>query len=318
MPAAPISPTGLEATMPITLLGRLQPTPRSSAPRRASSSSISGPTARCRSTVAQERPDFLLSDFNVYTYNIQLRDISGAEGHGRLRRRPAASTPATARPRSSSSDGAARDGRRALRGCVADGPADRQPRSTPTQPRQQLLAAGGDPHLELQRTTCSSACTARRRSPGPQFRELAPQIYQDFESDREFTGNPFLIDSELINAEARYEWYFAPRPADHASPASTRRSTIRSRRPPSSPAAASCAPASPTRRGPSSTAPRSRSRPICRSTAWAARFWATRRLLLIGNYTYTQSSVNVGRLARSSARICSRSPPTCCSRTARR
>jgi outer membrane receptor protein involved in Fe transport len=42
----------------------------------------------------------------------------------------------------------------------------------------------------------------------PQFRELAPQIYQDFESDREFTGNPFLTDSELINAEARYEWYF--------------------------------------------------------------------------------------------------------------
>ena len=30
--------------------------------------------------VAQERPDFLLSDFNVYTYNIQLRDVSGAEG----------------------------------------------------------------------------------------------------------------------------------------------------------------------------------------------------------------------------------------------
>jgi outer membrane receptor protein involved in Fe transport len=43
----------------------------------------------------------------------------------------------------------------------------------------------------------------------PQFRELAPQIFQDFESDREFTGNPFLQDSELFNAEARYEWYFA-------------------------------------------------------------------------------------------------------------
>ena len=43
----------------------------------------------------------------------------------------------------------------------------------------------------------------------PQFRELAPQIYQDFESDREFTGNPFLTDSELLNVEARYEYYFA-------------------------------------------------------------------------------------------------------------
>ncbi|MGF1549203.1 MAG: TonB-dependent receptor domain-containing protein [Sphingomonadaceae bacterium] len=42
----------------------------------------------------------------------------------------------------------------------------------------------------------------------PQFRELAPQIYLDPESDRIFVGNPFLNDSELWNAEARFEWYF--------------------------------------------------------------------------------------------------------------
>jgi outer membrane receptor protein involved in Fe transport len=42
----------------------------------------------------------------------------------------------------------------------------------------------------------------------PQFRELAPQQYQDFESDRSFFGNPLLTDSELTNAEARLEWYF--------------------------------------------------------------------------------------------------------------
>ena len=42
----------------------------------------------------------------------------------------------------------------------------------------------------------------------PQFRELAPQQYQDFESDRSFFGNPLLTDSQLFNAEARYEWYF--------------------------------------------------------------------------------------------------------------
>ena len=41
----------------------------------------------------------------------------------------------------------------------------------------------------------------------PQFRELAPQQYSDTESDRTLIGNPFLKDSELINAEARYEWY---------------------------------------------------------------------------------------------------------------
>lgn len=42
----------------------------------------------------------------------------------------------------------------------------------------------------------------------PQFRELAPQVYRDFESDRLFFGNPQLVDSELLNFESRYEWFF--------------------------------------------------------------------------------------------------------------
>ncbi|MEH6664937.1 MAG: TonB-dependent receptor [Brevundimonas sp.] len=42
----------------------------------------------------------------------------------------------------------------------------------------------------------------------PQFRELAPQQYLDPDSDRLFIGNPFLTDSELLNLDARYEWYF--------------------------------------------------------------------------------------------------------------
>jgi hypothetical protein len=41
----------------------------------------------------------------------------------------------------------------------------------------------------------------------PQFRELAPQQYEDFESDRSFFGNPFLEDTEIYNAEARIEYY---------------------------------------------------------------------------------------------------------------
>lgn len=43
----------------------------------------------------------------------------------------------------------------------------------------------------------------------PQFRELAPQAFRDFESDRLFFGNPNLRDSKLYNLEARYEWFFA-------------------------------------------------------------------------------------------------------------
>ena len=43
----------------------------------------------------------------------------------------------------------------------------------------------------------------------PQFRELAPQAYTDPESDRTFIGNPYLVDTEILNLDARYEWYFA-------------------------------------------------------------------------------------------------------------
>jgi hypothetical protein len=43
----------------------------------------------------------------------------------------------------------------------------------------------------------------------PQFRELAPLPYTDPDADREFIGNPFLVDTEIINLDARYEWYFA-------------------------------------------------------------------------------------------------------------
>jgi outer membrane receptor protein involved in Fe transport len=42
----------------------------------------------------------------------------------------------------------------------------------------------------------------------PQFRELIFQTYFDPETNRQFNGNPRLIDSELTNAEARMEYYF--------------------------------------------------------------------------------------------------------------
>ena len=41
----------------------------------------------------------------------------------------------------------------------------------------------------------------------PQFRELVEQTYFDPESNRRFRGNPFLQDSELLNVEARAEYY---------------------------------------------------------------------------------------------------------------
>lgn len=41
----------------------------------------------------------------------------------------------------------------------------------------------------------------------PQFRELLFQTYYDPESNRQFNGNPSLIDSELTNFEGRLEYY---------------------------------------------------------------------------------------------------------------
>jgi len=43
----------------------------------------------------------------------------------------------------------------------------------------------------------------------PQFRELIFQPYFDPDANRLFTGNPLLTDSELYNLEARGEWFFA-------------------------------------------------------------------------------------------------------------
>jgi TonB-dependent receptor len=42
----------------------------------------------------------------------------------------------------------------------------------------------------------------------PQFRELIFQFYFDPDTNRQYRGNPLMVDSELTNAELRYEWYF--------------------------------------------------------------------------------------------------------------
>lgn len=59
---------------------------------------------------------------------------------------------------------------------------------------------------QLQARLSASKTIAR-----PQFRELINQPYYDPDSNREYRGNPLLTDSQLYNAEARFEWYFAPK-----------------------------------------------------------------------------------------------------------
>lgn len=49
--------------------------------------------------------------------------------------------------------------------------------------------------------------SASRTIARPQFRELIFQTYFDPENNRQFNGNPALVDSELTNYEARAEYY---------------------------------------------------------------------------------------------------------------
>ena len=164
------------------------------------------------SVVAQQRPDFLLSDFNVYTYNILLVETSALAGIARYE----ADLKVAAGYGQITGDivsglrfqGGVRyeDGRQSVtlvdlfnQGGLTQTPAIKAnywlPAATLTwsvRPDMQLRLHG-------------SRTLAR-----PQFRELAPQLYFDTESDRQFFGNPFITDSTLWNAETRFEWYFAP------------------------------------------------------------------------------------------------------------
>jgi outer membrane receptor protein involved in Fe transport len=239
-------------------------------------------------TVAQERPDFLLSDFNIYTFNIQLRDVSGAEG--------TAAYDADLRVHAGYAQAEIEpfDGLRATFGVrYEDGRESVQPvgsalAATNLANRYWLPAAtltwsfARDMQLRLH----ASKTIAR-----PQFRELAPQIYQDFESDREFTGNPFLTDSELWNAEARWEYYFAR--DQRVSLAGFYKRIDNPIE-----AAAFFAGGGQLRTG-FANAPRAELyggeievQAFLPLSGLGGRFFRTRRLLFIGNYTYTQSRVS--------------------------
>ena len=238
-------------------------------------------------TVAQERPDFLLSDYNIYTYNIQLRDVSGAEGTAAYEADLLVHAGYVQAEAELTGGLRATVGVRYEDGVQTVRPAGGALAATRIANAYWLPAATltwtfvEDMQLRLH----ASKTIAR-----PQFRELAPQIYQDFESDREFTGNPFLTDSELLNLEARYEYYFAP----------AQRLTIAGfykRIDNPIEAAAFFAGGGQLRTG-FANAPRAtlygveiEAQAHIPLSGLGGAFLANRRLLLIGNYTYTQSKI---------------------------
>ncbi|MGK6320462.1 TonB-dependent receptor domain-containing protein [Sphingomonas sp. DT-204] len=153
--------------------------------------------------VAQERPDYLLSDYNIQTYGIILQNTSTSLG--------AAEYDAKLRIHAGYAqvEGEITDGLRATAGVRYE--TGKEEVSTGTFNR----VLDNDYWLPAVTLTWNFAADQQLRLHGsktiarPQFRELAPQIYQDYESNRQFFGNPLLVDSQLWNAEARYEWFFA-------------------------------------------------------------------------------------------------------------
>lgn len=162
--------------------------------------------------VSQQRPDFLLSDFNVYTFGVVLREVTGVDGAARYE--------AGLRVHAGYGqvDAEIADGLLLTGGVRIE--AGKQFVETQdvfnanavegrTDINETYFLPGGtltwNFRENMQIRVAGSQTIAR-----PQFRELAPQPYTDIDTDRTAIGNPFLIDSQLLNAEGRYEWYFGP------------------------------------------------------------------------------------------------------------
>jgi len=160
--------------------------------------------------VAQERPDYLLSDYNIYTYDIFLVETSGAAGvaaydaglkvhagYGQVEAELADGLKVTGGVRFESAK-------------MSVEPVDLFGTGADTINRTRInkdywLPAGTitwNFAEDMQVRLAASKTIAR-----PQFRELARQPYLDTDTDRTSFGNPFLVDSELVNIEGRYEWY---------------------------------------------------------------------------------------------------------------
>ncbi|MBA4760122.1 TonB-dependent receptor [Sphingosinicella sp.] len=168
------------------------------------------PEASLGLAVAQQRPDYLLSDYNIYTYDIVLTDRSGAAGvakydaglevHGGY-----VQAEIELMEFLNASIGVRyEDAKQFVNAIDLFGTGGGAGLSTRLANDYFLPAATITWNFaeDMQLRIAASKTIAR-----PQFRELAPQQYFDTESDRTFIGNSYLTDSELLNFEARYEWY---------------------------------------------------------------------------------------------------------------
>lgn len=160
--------------------------------------------------VSQQRPDFLLSPFNVSVYDIFLEEVSAAAGvaayeagltihagYGQVEAELFDGFRLTAGVRFESAD-------QFVNPVDLFGTGSATLLSTSLSNDYWLPGATLTWNFaeDMQARFAASKTIAR-----PQFRELAPQTFLDPDTDRPGFGNPFLVDSELINIEGRWEWF---------------------------------------------------------------------------------------------------------------
>lgn len=161
--------------------------------------------------VTQQRPDFLLSPLNISLYDIFLEEVGAAAGVS------AYEAGLSVHAGYAQVEAELFDGFRLTAGV-------RYETANQFVTPVDLFGTGGDLlfSTRLENSYWLPAATltwnfaedmqvrlaASQTIARPQFRELAPQTYLDTDSDRSSFGNPFLVDSELLNVEGRWEWFF--------------------------------------------------------------------------------------------------------------
>ena len=158
---------------------------------------------------AYQRPDYLFSDYNLSLGHVELRENTGADGasayHARL------DTEAAYVEVESQLTGTLR-GTAGLRWEQATQGVD--PRNLFSSAALAGHELDNDYLLPALSLTWNFADNLQLRLGAsqtiarPQFRELSPLQYLDLELDRLTIGNPYLVDTEMTNLDARLEWYF--------------------------------------------------------------------------------------------------------------
>jgi len=157
--------------------------------------------------VSQQRPDFLLSQFNINAYDIVLQESTGIDGAARY------DAALQVHAGYGQVEAELFDGFRLNAGVRYESGSQTIRTLALNGDVAEEITLDNDYWLPAVTLTWNFAENMQLRLAGsktiarPQFRELAPQQYTDTDNDRTSIGNPYLVDSELLNFEGRYEYY---------------------------------------------------------------------------------------------------------------